>query len=1566
MQDSRVVRVFISSPGDVAAERSAAAGVVRRLDRGYRPFFRIEPYLWEQEPQLASGHFQDYLEPPSQFDVVLLILWSRLGTPLPERTRVREYCGADGRAPVTGTEWEYEEARVRAEATGAPALLVFRNEGEVPISATDLASQARQLDQLKALAEFWQRHFEDRGIFLTAHTFYRGLMDFETKLERQLRRVFEELARKEAAAPILWFECPFRGLEAYDFEHAQIFFGRDAAMQQARNQLAANAADGTAFLLILGASGSGKSSLVRAGLVPELYVPRSVPGVGAWRRVLFRPGQGADLFLGVARSLTQADPRDVGTGLPELLSEDFSVHDLGRHLRDSSHSPAAPFQLTLGSLARNLVQEKKLLEGERVRLVLLVDQLEELFTLSANSAEDRARFVALLAGLARSGGVWVIATMRSDFWHRVAEVPLLAELASGSGRLDLWPPSPAELLDIIRGPAAAAGLRFDRDENRVPLDARIADEAGSAPGILPLLSYALETLYRRDVTEGLGNTLRWRTYREFGGLQGAIASRADEMVAELTSCGVDDRVLARVLRRLVSLDETEGGRLVGRSATLAVFGPGTADRRLVDAFLRPDMRLLVAEGDTAEARVRLAHEALLTAWGRAQRLLAEDVVNLARRRRLEEAERRWREADPEDRPGLMLRPGLDLNEAEALFAAWSEEIDPALRDYVARSEDDERRRIEEREDAARQLAERLAEAQLNQSRFLTSFAEAELREGHIERALLIAREALPADMRKPDRPIWNGAFQPIAEARERDRTIAVAAGHQNTVRSAAFSPDGTRVVTASDDKTARLWDGKTGALLVTLQGHRGEVHSAAFSPDGVRMVTASRDKTARIWDCKTGALLVTLQGHQRGVFSAAFSSDGSRVVTVSFDRTARLWDGKIGAALAVLEWHEGTVQSAAFSPEGARIVTTFGDKTAQIWDGKTGALLATLEGHPHLYTVVCAAYSPDGTRIVTTSDDNTARLWDGETGALLATLEGHADTVWSAAFSPDGRRIVTTSDDKTARLWESETGALIATLEGHTDTVWRAAFSPDGRRIVTTSLGDDKAARVWDGKTGALLATLQGHQGRVWSAAFSPDGAHIVTASDDGTARLWDGKIRAALPVLDGHQAKVNSAAFSPEGARIVTASNDGTARLWDAKTGALLATLVKGHQHLIHTAAFSAEGARIVTASDDRTARLWDGKTGALLVTLPGHQGGVYSAAFSPDGSRIVTASNDGTARLWDGKTGALLATLPGHQGGVYSAAFSPDGSRVVTASSDNTARLWDGKTGSLLTTLKGHTHDVNRAAFSPEEARIVTGSRDNTARLWDGKAGAVLATLGGHQGSVEQATFSPDGSRVVTASADGTARLWDGKTGTPLATLEGHEDSVYSAAFSPDGRRIVTASGDKTARLWDGKTGALLATLQGHQGNVWTAAFSPDGAHIVTASSDKTARLWQVRWPMLRDDTAAYVAIAAVRALTPEERSRAFLTAAPPGAVERTAEPDRHRRLAEGFERAGGARDFERALFHYAVAVRLFEEQGREDEAALTRMRRGSLARALPPQTAVRIGYEAMDWQPAIPADG
>jgi WD40 repeat protein/serine/threonine protein kinase len=542
-----------------------------------------------------------------------------------------------------------------------------------------------------------------------------------------------------------------------------------------------------------------------------------------------------------------------------------------------------------------------------------------------------------------------------------------------------------------------------------------------------------------------------------------------------------------------------------------------------------------------------------------------------------------------------------------------------------------------------------------------------------------------------------------------DTSLIQLNGHTNGVSSAAFSPDGTRIVTASYDDTAQVWDAATGKPVAQLNGHTADVNSAAFSPDGKMIVTASYDNTALMWDAATGKRLLELKGHTDVVSSAAFSSDGMRIVTSSFDNTARVWDAVTGKCLHQLVGHGAIVSSAAFSTDGGRIVTASFDRTARVWDAVTGKSLAKLDGHTA--EVQSAAFSPDGTLIVTTSYDHTARVWDAVTEKCLAELVGHTSTMNSVMFSGDGTRILTASDDNTARVWIVGELKSQAELIGHGGVVRSAVFSADGTRILTESEGG--AARVWDAASGMALNELECHANNACFAWFSPDGVRIVTASSDESARVRDVVTGTNLAELNGHTGRVNSAAFSRDGTRIVTASDDKTARVWDVDTGTSLAEL-KGHNGSVNFAAFSRDSTRVVTAAGDRTARVWDAATGESLAELNGHTDWVYSAEFSPDGTRIVTASRDGTARVWDAATGTSLAELKGHIGSVNFAAISPDGTRIVTASNDNTARVWDAATQRCLVELKGHNGSVNSAAFSPDSTRIVTASRDGTARVW------------------------------------------------------------------------------------------------------------------------------------------------------------------------------------------------------------------------------------------------------------
>ena len=1203
---------------------------------------------------------------------------------------------------------------------------------------------------------------------------------------------------------------PYRGLSPLEAEDAGIFFGRDAPIVEALDRLRGllDAAP-PRLLVILGASGAGKSSFLRAGILPRL---QRDDGNFLVLPVL-RPDRVAmNGETGLVRSLetamqahglvhTRADIRAaIGGGAQALLPMLTKLADKARSLRSSGEPDAKP-----------------------PMLVLPIDQGEELFL--AEGATEAEPLLALMRDLltAAAPSVIVIFTMRSDSYERLQTAKALDGI--GQQTLSLPPLPKGAYQEVIEGPTERLkdGPRALKIEPALT-QALLADiEAGGGRDALPLLALTLERLY---LEYGGRGRLTLADYEALGRIRGSIEAAVERA---LTAADADPKIPRDRAARLILLRR-------GFIPWLAGIDPETSSPRRrvarmseIPAEARPLIDLLVAQHllatdvaqDTGEVTIEPAHEALLRQWGLLQGWLDEDFGALTTLAGVQRAAGDWA-ANNKDAAWLT-HAGGRLEEAERLKARddLARLIAPTERDYLAQC-----RRREDAERSAEQMRHARERRNLRRVRWaLTAFfvavmaalggalwqsyqtskreaavfassSESASEHGFCDRALRLAVAGLPPSQGTSPLTFRSRELEDDLSryASTKECPFAWAfSGHTDVVWNAVFSPDGSRVLTASLDHTARLWDARTGAALETLSGHRDKVLSAVFSPDGSRVVTASADHTARLWDATTGAALATLSGHTDLVYRAVFSPDCSRVVTASKDKTARLWDAKTGAALATLSGHTEGVSSAMFSPDSSRVVTASLDETARLWDAKTGAALATLSGHTE--GLNSAEFSPDGSRVVTASGDKTARLWDAKTGAALATLSGHTHEVHSAVFSPDGSRVLTASFDHTARLWDAETGAALATLSGHAAEVYSAVFGPDGRGVVTAS--GDKTARLWDAATGEALATLSGHTDDVHSAVFSPDGGRVVTASDDHTARLWDGTTGAALATLSGHADEVNSAVFFPDGSRVVTASDDMTARLWDAKTGAALATL-SGHRGAVNSAVFSPDGSRVLTASFDHTARLWDATTGAALATLSGHTAEVNSAEFSPDGGRVVTASSDRTARLWDAKTGAALATLSGHTDEVHSAVFSPDASRVVSASWDKSARLWDAKTGAALATLSGHTNRVTSAVFSPDGSRIVTASWDRTARLWDAETGATLATLLGHTIAVSSAVFSPDGSRVVTASLDNTARLWDAETGAALATLSGHTVPVNGAVFSPDGRRVVTASMDETARIW------------------------------------------------------------------------------------------------------------------------------------------------------------------------
>jgi WD40 repeat protein/basic membrane lipoprotein Med (substrate-binding protein (PBP1-ABC) superfamily)/DNA-binding SARP family transcriptional activator len=1132
---------------------------------------------------------------------------------------------------------------------------------------------------------------------------------------------------------------PYKGLEFFDVEDADLFFGREKLTAH----LAERLREGERLLFVVGASGSGKSSLVRAGLIPALrrgtqLLDGSFPLEGSpdWQIQVIQPT--AQPLETLATSLCHEEPslRSVATFIDDLRQDPSSLH----------------------LCAKRLCQNNK-----ASQLLLVVDQFEELFTLCQDEGQQGTFIANLLAAVHPDldGPTTVVVTLRADFYTYCAQYPGLRQQLAAHQEY-IGPMSSEELRRAIEGPARRGAWEFE--PGLVDL---ILRDVRNQPGSLPLLSHALLETWRRR----RGRILTLESYAESGSVHGAIARTAETVYQQ----GLDEaqQAIARqIFLRLTELGE-EAPETRRRAQTSELL-PSAEQQLEVEAVLEKLVaaRLVTVSEDYAE----VSHEALIREWPTLRGWLEEDRRGFQLHRQLTEAALTW---ESMERDESVLYRGARLTSTLEWAQEHPDEVNILEGEFLGTSSALAEHRQRERERQLRRLrwlAAGLAgvvlvalfiaayafnqralaekEAHLATSRQLAAAALNNLN-ADPELGILLALEAV-AEARDAGLPVPREAQEALHHSLQASRLEMVIEAHPGGVREFAYSPDGKRLASVGKDRILKVWDASSGQLLDSRRSTNVESTCVAFSPDGKYIATADHDMTAKIWDSRTLAQITTLEGHDEGLLTLTFSPDGGRLVT----STSNMWEGLF------------------------------------VWDIASGQKIDEFYVN-NLQVPEAISFSPDGKWVAAANTYGQIHLWDTITYEEIRSLGSGESPMLSLAISPDGSRLAASDSNGKVTIWSSSSWEELLSFSAHADWMLDIEFSPDGSLLATSSL--DGKAKIWDAFTGRELLQLAGHTDGILSLAFDPSGEHLATASMDGTLRLWNVSLSQewfSFPTY-GYAGRI---AFSPDGSLLAAGSgHQGEIHLWDLETGDEPAIFsAAGHPGGVTAVAFSPDGVQLASVGMDNSLKIWDIDTGRLLNTKEelGYYG-IHDVACSPDGSLLAIGGDDYTFELFDAATLQKSAEFQ-NRDVVDGLAFSPDGKQLASTTRSGVARVWDLRTGEETQTLPVPADWLADLAFNPHGDSLALAGNDGTVSIWQLGDDQPRLTLHGHSAPVTSVDFSPDGSRLATASQDGSACLWDAVTGEEQLLLNPEGGlGLVDVAFSPGGKYLVT-SGDDALRVF------------------------------------------------------------------------------------------------------------------------------------------------------------------------
>lgn len=1177
---------------------------------------------------------------------------------------------------------------------------------------------------------------------------------------------------------------PYKGLRSFDEADAADFFGRDKLISQLVERL--NDDDAAAnFLAVVGPSGSGKSSVVRAGLIPRLNTA-VVADCHDWYAADLVPGSSP--IANLANALLSVAP----SPLP----------DLEERLSQDSH-------------ALDWATERILGKNPEARLFIFIDQFEEVFTLVEDEAE-REQFLTLLSNAIKaSGDVYIVVTIRADFFDKPLFYEGIGDLIQRRTQVVL-PLSSHEIEQAIVGPAERVGLQVQRE-----LVAAIVGDVKGEIGALPLLQYALTELFeRRD-----SNILKLDAYIDTGGVQGALARRAQEVYESMDKEG--QAIARQIFLRLITLGEgTEDTRRRAKRAEL--FGIGSerdSINQTLDAFGK--FRLLTFDSDPSnrEPTVEIAHEALIRRWDLLKSWLDESRTDIRFQRSLANAAQEW--YDKAQASNFLLYGGRLLQFQEwlsqttvALSAAESAYLEVSIAAQKRREEEEKERQA--REEALRTRVfnrTRLLAIAMSIAAILTagltvwaiqqSYVAQEARATSDANAVTAEEQLEIAQHRAAEIQNFNLLNIASSATTNGDSGLAV-----TLLGIVATSPDLTPSIQNQIYDTAYA-----SQLRSRITGHTRKITALALSPDASILATGSEDTLILLWN-NAGEQIGMLAGHRGPISTLVFSEDGSRLFSGGTDAGVIQWDIASQREVMRYQGHRNVITDIDYSPNA--LVSSSGDGAIILWNIETGEEVRRFEGHTD--SVRALAFSPDGSQLLSGSRDRSLILWDVNTGQALSTFVGHGDAVLSIEF-PDNGHAFSASADRSVIEWDLATGQIITRFSGHSDEVTSLAVSPDGRQVVSTSCSERDLNRscvrgeviVWDIATGREVNRLNGHLDTVNAVTVSPESQLIYTASCGerrqgacilGEVLLWDSVIPSdSIRSLSEHGSSVLSIALSPNGREFLSGG------------GSLL----------------SGE-----SSSGDTSIILWNTAGGVPLMRYQGHSANVTALAFHPTEENFLSASDDMTIRVWALNTGEELRRFEGHDSPILAMAIGHDGTKVLSADAGSLL-LWDYQTGDVIQLVNniGSQINVTSIAFSADDSQFATGLNNGGIILWQTEGMSEIRRLNGHTDDVLALEFSADGLFLASGASDRSLRYWDLATGESRR-FDGHTGGVTSLALTGD--KLLSASEDNTLRLWDIPTGETIRVYMGHTGAVTEVAFDASTGQAVSASADGTVREWRI----------------------------------------------------------------------------------------------------------------------------